>query len=999
MRESHGVVKVATMGEAAFADVFAHAPLAMALVEPAPPFRIAAANAAFLGLGGRRVHDGARGIAVLELIPHAPESSLHAVLESVVTQHGSQTILDSWTARPGVQTHREITVTYASPPGAGDLPLITVRDVTEREESRRRLEQECMRLLALAGVGRQMVTLDPDAMLAGAAASASLLCDGPAVIYLVEPGGELRRAASHRVMTEMSSWLPLLPGRHLLRLLRKAIETRERLTVPYVASLPEDERALLTQSHAMWLVANPLRTRAGVLGAVLTVWRRRRTLPEDFQALDQVAAQTAVALEHAQLHTAAEKERARLDLILEEIPDTVWIVDANARLVRTNSAGRRLLGLAPDDPLPPLAELTPCLDGPDGEDRALDGGDLGLGTALRGKTVTGAVSSFRRREGDPERWLLASAAPLRDHDRRVIGAVGVSTDITERRRSEEMLRLLAAASNTLVASLDHRATLTAMAGLTVPSLGDWCVIDLLEDDQTVVRLPVAHADPSQRETASELRRLGPDPSTLAAALAGVQEPAIRDAPEAPLVTMLREEERTGMLRALRLRACMIVPLVARGRKVGLMQFAMSRPGRGYHPADLGVAEDLAHRAAMSIDNARLYQQACEADRRKDEFLAVLSHELRAPLAPVMTWIEILRRAPDPARVRHAVEVIDRNVRVQRALMNELLDLAAITRGKVALEPRSIDLVELVRACVDTLSGEAGAKTIRLQVRLPDGGLVVRGDPNRLHQVFANLIANAIKFTPEGGLVSVILERQGDAAVARVRDTGEGIEPAFLPQVFEMFKQQEEGARRVHGGLGIGLALAKRLTELHLGTIEVTSEGPGRGSEFIVCLPLLDETDETEIVTERGLFPSGAERGQPLRDLTVLLVEDADDLREATQAMLEELGARVVGAENGEEALERLRPEEVDVVLCDLRMPQMDGYEFVSLLRKDPERAHVPVVAVSGFASQESYQRSREAGFDGYVSKPFEYATLVASLQQAMAARQRAAESPGQRSSA
>ena len=132
---------------------------------------------------------------------------------------------------------------------------------------------------------------------------------------------------------------------------------------------------------------------------------------------------------------------------------------------------------------------------------------------------------------------------------------------------------------------------------------------------------------------------------------------------------------------------------------------------------------------------------------------------------------------------------------------------------------------------------------------------------------------------------------------------------------------------------------------------------------------------------------------------MLLVEDADDLREATQAMLEELGARVVGAENGEEALERLRPEEVDVVLCDLRMPQMDGYEFVSLLRKDPERAHVPVVAVSGFASQESYQRSREAGFDGYVSKPFEYATLVASLQQAMAARQRAAESPGQRSSA
>ena len=236
-------MKLATMREAAFADVFAHAPLAMALIEPAPPFRIAAANAAFLGLAGRRVYDGARGIAILELIPHAPESSLHAVLESVVAQRGSQTILDSWTAQPGVQTHREITVTYASHSGAGNLPLIMVRDVTEREESRRRLEQECMRLLALVGVGRGMVTLDPDAMLAGAAASASLLCDGPAVIYLVEPGGELRRAASHRVMPEMWPWLPLRPGRHLLPLLRKAIETRERLTTPYVTTLPEDERA------------------------------------------------------------------------------------------------------------------------------------------------------------------------------------------------------------------------------------------------------------------------------------------------------------------------------------------------------------------------------------------------------------------------------------------------------------------------------------------------------------------------------------------------------------------------------------------------------------------------------------------------------------------------------------------------------------------------------------------------------------------------------------
>ncbi|HZW90313.1 MAG TPA: ATP-binding protein, partial [Myxococcaceae bacterium] len=406
---------------------------------------------------------------------------------------------------------------------------------------------------------------------------------------------------------------------------------------------------------------------------------------------------------------------------------------------------------------------------------------------------------------------------------------------------------------------------------------------------------------------------------------------------------------------------------------------------------LAVAGDLAYRAAMAIDSARLYQQAREADRRKDEFLAVLSHELRAPLAPLMTWVEVLRRAPDAAHVHHAAEVIERNVRVQRALINELLDLAAITRDKMALELHSLDLGGLLRGCAETLSGEARDKSIRFTIELPDEPLSIRGDPNRLHQVFANLISNALKFTPAGGVVSVTLRREGDVALARIRDTGEGIAPTFLPHVFEMFKQQEQGTRREHGGLGIGLALAKRLTELHMGTITATSEGPGRGTEFIVRLPLQDESADADTAAERGLEPSPPEHERPLHDLSILLVEDADDMREAMQVMLEELGARVMGACNGEEALVRLRPGETDVVLCDLRMPQMDGYEFVSLVRKDPARAHVPIVAVSGFASPESYRQSQEAGFDGYVTKPFEYATLVASLQQVIASRQRAEE--------
>ena len=977
------------MREAVFADIFAHAPLAIALIEPAPPFRIAEANAAFLELVGRR-REGARGVPLLEVVPRAAPSGLATMVESVLRERGSETILDSWNLRPGVQAHWEITIAYPREAQADGLALVTIRDVSEREESRRKLERECVRLLALMNVGSQMVALEPKAVLEGATTAASLLCDGPAVIYLVEPGGELRRAASHRVMPEIWPLLPVRLGRRHLPLVRKAIETRERQTTPYLATLPGDQRALLSRAQATWLVVNPVRARGAALGALVTLWRRRQAGPiEDLKALDVIAAQSAVALENAHLHAASESERARLDLILEEIPDDVWIVDAEARLVRTNSAGRRTLGLGADDPLPDLSELGRRLEEFDGNEGGGGAGDLGLRAALRGRPVTGALYTLRRGADDTERWLLASAAPLRDHDRRVIGAVGVSTDITERRRAEEMLRLLAAASVTLAASLDHRATLTAMAQVTVPGLGDWCLVDLLEEDGTVLRLPAAHVDPSDTEAAADLARLAPDPSTFAAALAAFPEPAICDVGEAPLVSMLPEPERRGMLRALHLRACMAVPVVVRGRKVGLLQLATSWSGRRYRAADLAVAEDLAYRAAMAIDNARLYQTAREADRRKDEFLAVLSHELRTPLAPLLTWVEVLRRAPDTAHVRHAAEVIERNVRVQRALVNELLDLAAITRDKVALETQSIDLVELVRACTDTLRGEAERKSIRLAVELSEHHLTVKGDPNRLHQVFANLVSNAIKFTPSGGLVRVTLEREGGAAVARVRDTGEGISPAFLPHVFEIFKQQEEGTRREHGGLGIGLALAKRLTELHQGTIAATSQGPGRGTEFIVRLPLQDRIDDAETVAEPAPVAASEEQDRPLRDLSVLLVEDADDMREAMRTMLEELGARVVDAGNGEEALARLRPEETDVVLCDLRMPLMDGYEFVSLLRKDPERAHVPVVAVSGFASQESYSRTQDAGFDAYVTKPFEYATLVATLQQAMAARQHA----------
>src|SRR5262249_30322474 len=201
--------------------------------------------------------------------------------------------------------------------------------------------------------------------------------------------------------------------------------------------------------------------------------------------------------------------------------------------------------------------------------------------------------------------------------------------------------------------------------------------------------------------------------------------------------------------------------------------------------------------------------------------------------PLMTWVELLRRAPDPARTRHAAEVIERNVRVQRALINELLDLAAITRGKVWLDVKLVNVADALRAAAETLAETAREKGVRLDCTVRDDDLPVEGDPTRLEQIFWNLLSNAIKFTPPAGVVTAIAERDGAWVVVRIADTGIGITPAFLPQVFEMFKQHEEGARRSHGGLGIGHELAQRLAELHPGVLPATSPGLGRGAEFVV----------------------------------------------------------------------------------------------------------------------------------------------------------------------
>jgi len=363
---------------------------------------------------------------------------------------------------------------------------------------------------------------------------------------------------------------------------------------------------------------------------------------------------------------------------------------------------------------------------------------------------------------------------------------------------------------------------------------------------------------------------------------------------------------------------------------------------------------------------------------KDEFLAVLSHELRSPLAPILAWTSILKMANDPARVAQGVEVIERNARLQLRLVDDLLELNRATRGKLTLDLKVHSLAEVVSSAMEAATEIAQKKDIAMRF-VNSEPMSVRGDGDRLQQVFRNVLFNALKFTPAGGAVTITLRREDDCGVVHIRDTGEGIVLEFLPFVFEIFKQQEEGTRRTHAGMGIGLALVKKLVEAHAGTVTITSEGKGHGTEVMIRLPLVEEIVAAVPVS------AGTGRLQRLDGLRILVVEDIEDSREAARLILEWLGADVRTARDGVEGLAAATAEHVDLVVCDLRMPRMDGFEFLHAMRNEGH-THQPVIAISGLASSADHQRIKAAGFAGYVDKPFDAVRLLAAIDDAMARR-------------
>jgi signal transduction histidine kinase/ActR/RegA family two-component response regulator len=527
----------------------------------------------------------------------------------------------------------------------------------------------------------------------------------------------------------------------------------------------------------------------------------------------------------------------------------------------------------------------------------------------------------------------------------------------------------------------------------LPALGDFGFLDLVEDDGEVRRIARAYEDPGRQAILSASRWVRSERADMNLCALSSGKPALHaDVDDVWLRQVATSPEHLAVMRDLGFCSMITVPAQIRGRVIGALTLFYADSRRQYDQMDFELAREIARRAAFALENARLYRnlqdserrmqaavvEAREASRRKDEFLAMLGHELRNPLAPIVTALELMKLRGDASFVRER-GIIDRHVRDLLRLVDDLLDVSRITRGMVELRRAPIELAVVVARAAESTSPLFEARQHRVSFDVPSTGLVVLADEQRLAQVVANLLSNAAKYSDPGARIDVSARRSDGDVVLVVRDTGVGIAPELLPRVFEMFVQGERTMDRSQGGLGLGLSLVRSLVTLHGGTVRAESAGAGQGSTFTVRLPAC-----AEISSARAPTPPPVARVAALAPARrVLVVDDNRDAAELLAQALAVYGFEVRVAYDGPEGIalaERFVP---DVAIVDVGLPVMDGYEVGTRLR-ELLGARCPVLmALTGYGQPDDRARALAHGFAHHLVKPVDaarVAELVATAQ-------------------
>jgi PAS domain S-box-containing protein len=779
-----------------------------------------------------------------------------------------------------------------------------------------------------------------------------------------------KAALAPQMVTDLfpSTWAGGLPIPEHERPFHRAVTTGLPVrNVPVV--YPHPVRGDITLDVSVAPILDSGRSVAAAIVTVDDVTERHRLEDERTAAL---RAEREARLQAEALARDLARSEERFRSLVETSSQAIWTTDWRGNILSDSPGWAALTGQLPEE--------TRGL----GWLNAIHPGDVVAmqhmwREALRLRQPVSKDCRVRGRDGE---WLecVIRGVPLFDEDNQVREWVGTVRDVGVERREEAALRLLSSTGAELSSILDVAETLRAVTRLAVPALADFCIVDALREDGTRERVAVGHARPEDAELAEQVRRAEPAPGgplsealrTLKPVLIGVVNG------QEVLDATARDADHRAVLAGIQGRSLLAVPLLARGRPLGVIGFFFSHSDRRYGPLDVALAEEVCRRAALAIDNARLYQRAEEANRAKDEFLATVSHELRTPLSAILGWTRLLRGgALSPEKQSRALETLDRNARVQARLVEDLLDVSRIVAGETRLETAPVELARVADSALEAVRPAAEAKEIALRISM-DRALLVSGDADRLQQVTWNLLSNAVKFTPPRGNVSVTLQARAGQAELTVDDDGRGMTAEFLPHVFERFRQADSTPTRSAGGLGLGLSIVRHLVELHGGTVAAASAGEGRGATFTVRLPLHKGLESALIPSRRT--PSGGVRATlpSLAGIRVLVVDDEAEMRELVSTVLSQQQAEVTTASSADEAMEVLRLAHPHVIVADVAMPGENGHQLLKRIRGLAPQlgGATPAVALSAFSSPGERQRALQAGFQMYVAKPVEPAELV-----------------------
>ena len=722
---------------------------------------------------------------------------------------------------------------------------------------------------------------------------------------------------------------------------------------------PIQEVLILMNEESRQPAPNPVErvlregTITGLANHTLLVARDGREIPIDDSAApvrthDGTVAGTVMVFRDITERRQIERERVErgrasqeLAAIVESSDDAIVRMDLDGTITAWNSAAERMYGYDANEVVSQSIHLVV-------PENRLHEADAVLDRIRAGERVE-PFETVRRRKNGTEFPASLSISPVHDSTGAVIGVSKISRDITATKRADERFRLAVEAAPAAMILVDQKGTIVLVNALSERILGYTRaeIVGQAVDRLVPPRVRREHATFRAAFFAEEFQRpMG----------AGRDLYALRkDGSEIPVeigLSPIHTSEGRFVLAA--------VTDISERKEVERQRNEM-------------LAREQTARAEIE-----------RASRLKDEFLAILSHELRTPLNAVLVYSHLLGSGSlSPDRAAHALKAIQRNAEAQARLVESLLDLSRVLAGKLDLDLTRLDLSRIVDASLDIIRPDANARSIALDIDVPSDGTMLVGDAGRLQQVFWNLLTNAVKFTPKGGRIRLQITRDVAHVCVRISDTGQGISPEFLPFVFDRFKQEDTDRGRSPSGLGLGLAVAREIVQAHQGTIIAESDGPGRGTTFVVTLPAtLAPRDELELSVES----SQSDEQPSVRGLKILVVDDNHDVRDVLALVLESWGANVATVGSAGEALEAISQNRPDVLLADLRMPDEDGYALIRKLRareRQQEIPRLPAVAVTAYASAPDREKSILAGYDWHVAKPVDSQALAKVIVKVM----------------